>query len=585
MYRAWLMTVATLTTVSIASPPESVERAQSSPATIREGLAVTRHVSRNGRAMATAEIRTGDLVVYDATNGSELFRLRDHPPEEFAWEPTLSYDGRWVAFMWLNDRASYDIRVVEVGNRESLRVVFTSAETREVRPLGWSPDNRRLLLAAQYWTRANELLEISIADGTRRTLWSDADRVVFGSCYLGSETVAFAATTGRGVTPGELRVLGVPTAQHVALYGDVAYGSAVYCLGNQRVAFVANGAQRRSLVSMTTNQMPKTEPRPLLQASFLNPANVLAVTDDGQVYTQQSVPARRAISVASLKDAGVAEPEEASGPDDPAPSDPVWSPDGSTLAFQSRRAGKSVVVLRRGLATTTIDTEALSGPMVWFPDNRSLLAASAGPQGVTFSRIDTQTGRSQSIHTASLQTHRQASLSSDGKFLFYVSRDNQANRMRLHRCRVEDGKCEIVLEATIPPAWPSWSISPTGKHFAVIAYHDDNVRAGSILIFDLASKKMREVFRAKPWLDATKFNGIKWSSDERWLYFVKAKHQTGSEQTLMRVPVAGGVAQSMGFSLPWLRNLALHPSGLQLAFQSSFDDIRERVLVHKAAIE
>jgi hypothetical protein len=178
----------------------------------------------------------------------------------------------------------------------------------------------------------------------------------------------------------------------------------------------------------------------------------------------------------------------------------------------------------------------------------------------------------------------QVALTRDRNRFLYVVRDNLADRMILQSCSVVNTTCVQLLAAKIPPAWPSWSLSPTGSRLAVIGYYADHTRASSVQVYDTQSGAVREIYRGQPWLDATKFFGVQWSPDERFLYFVKPLHQAGGDQYIWRVPVAGGQPQSVGISMPSIRMPTVDSTGRQLLFQGTTEGGTERIVVVESAL-
>jgi hypothetical protein len=59
--------------------------------------------------------------------------------------------------------------------------------------------------------------------------------------------------------------------------------------------------------------------------------------------------------------------------------------------------------------------------------------------------------------------------------------------------------------------------------------------------------------------------GVAWSSDDRFLYFAQ-RADAKSPYELMRVPAAGGAAESMGLKLDDIRDLDISPDGTRIAF-------------------
>jgi len=83
-------------------------------------------------------------------------------------------------------------------------------------------------------------------------------------------------------------------------------------------------------------------------------------------------------------------------------------------------------------------------------------------------------------------------------------------------------------------------------------------------VMPAAGGESREVFHIDAWLDDySRFAGLAWSPDQRYLLFVKPeKAKRNPRKTLLwRVPVAGGAAENVGISMDILRFPRIHPDG------------------------
>src|SRR5262249_15596436 len=79
------------------------------------------------------------------------------------------------------------------------------------------------------------------------------------------------------------------------------------------------------------------------------------------------------------------------------------------------------------------------------------------------------------------------------------------------------------------------------------------------------------VFRIDSWLDDhSRFAGLAWSRDQRYLLFVKSDTAEQNPQTtfLWRLPFAGGGPENIGIALDVLQFPRIHPDGRRLVFES-----------------
>src|SRR5439155_20932466 len=109
----------------------------------------------------------------------------------------------------------------------------------------------------------------------------------------------------------------------------------------------------------------------------------------------------------------------------------------------------------------------------------------------------------------------------------------------------------------------SVAVSPDGLQLAYTV-SDQPPRSASIEVMPAAGGESREVFHIDAWLDDySRFAGLAWSPDQRYLLFVKPeKAERNPRKTLLwRVPVAGGAAENVGISMDILRFPRIHPDG------------------------
>jgi Tol biopolymer transport system component/DNA-binding winged helix-turn-helix (wHTH) protein len=109
----------------------------------------------------------GRLLKRDAISGvAEISPVTTYPGNER--EPSLSPDGRQVAFSWEGDRGdNRDIYIVPVGEQHPLRL--TSAPEEDAFP-AWSPDGKHIAFIRRYGGTRTDIMLISVLGGPERKL-------------------------------------------------------------------------------------------------------------------------------------------------------------------------------------------------------------------------------------------------------------------------------------------------------------------------------------------------------------------------------------------------------------------------------
>ena len=120
---------------------------------------------------------------------------------------------------------------------------------------------------------------------------------------------------------------------------------------------------------------------------------------------------------------------------------------------------------------------------------------------------------------------RRPDLSRDGKTIFHGEIDADLLGTKLLRFDIESGK-ETVLKRWESPTRgtarfvTSIAVSPDGKQLAYIV-SDNPARAASVDVMSSDGGESREIFRSDAWLDDSRFAGLAWTPDQRYLVFIK----------------------------------------------------------------
>lgn len=98
---------------------------------------------------------------------------------------------------------------------------------------------------------------------------------------------------------------------------------------------------------------------------------------------------------------------------------PVWSPDGSRLAFQKSNGGVFIATLDENEMVQVPGTDASTQLIDWMPDGESILVSKIGSTGSQVQQITINTGQTQDIFLIDNLKGGFASLSPDGKWAAY----------------------------------------------------------------------------------------------------------------------------------------------------------------------
>jgi RNA polymerase sigma factor (sigma-70 family) len=262
---------------------------------------------------------------------------------------------------------------------------------------------------------------------------------------------------------------------------------------------------------------------------------------------------------------------------------PAWSPDGESLAYESRRKvpgtfrGRPALMIR---STKTVEERELIpdqdiviwgrlGQLRWSPDGRSILCG--GEPGGNLHLIDVQTGHvTANVATRNCGYIQGPAWSPDGKTIFFTRLrfEKEDWPARIVALNLETRKERELYSGGKP--WGFLAVSPDGRQLAfrdkdevlkVIPTEGGEPRT----LLDKKDLNLREIGFLTPFA---------WTPDGRYLLFVTGtlNEQPGSTVQLWRVSVEGDMPQKLLEEREMLHPLyiypsSLHPDGRRIAFQ------------------
>lgn len=356
--------------------------AWSAPATLvwdGPGVTLLGAPSRDGRYLSFAEAGTGHLALRSLATG-EARVLVKASGKQFAYFSTIAPDGSAVAFAWFNGEGFYELRVVDVKSG-AVRVLYANEEAGFVQPCAFSPDGTQILTLFFRKDNISQIALVPVAGGAPRVLrslnWVYPKRMDFSPDGKFIVYDSFAQDGGPDRTLFALRADGQSETRLIATPGNHLFpqwtaGGIVYITGNDV-----------ALLPMREGK-PAGEPRVLLAG--LGRLVPLGATRDGDYYYGLRSGTVDVV-VAGLdgdKPRGVSLRFPGRN------SAPAWSPDGTRLAYLSRRGTENfgeearAIVVRslQSAEEKEIDTGLAHIAYVrWRWDGKALLVAGTDGQG------------------------------------------------------------------------------------------------------------------------------------------------------------------------------------------------------------
>ena len=523
---------------------------------------------------------TGALAVRDLKEGTS--RILASESGASLWYTAFSPDGRQVAYGWVKPTGrdiTGDLRIVSVtGDDATPRVIHRNEEITQIRPFGWTPDGRHVLVLRSLRDGTNQIAMVSVQEGSIRVLKSLAWNYTAMSLSPDGRYIAYDALSGNNTAASEIFVLAADGSREIeVVHGPASNGFPLWSPDGTRLLFLSDRTGDTSLWAVPIEQGKPNGPAELMKAN-IGRVRLQGITRNGTLYYLAAGVLRSNIYTAEL-DAAM----KATGPPAVATdrfinsnSAPTWSPDGRSLAYLSSRGrgtgstGSTVLVIRTVTTGEERDIplpkEVLTGNLAnapsWFPDGRSLLVFGYLPRGAgLFYRVDVASGKAEVVREAKGVSGNAglgaSAMSPDGKTIFYIASATDPFTGQTNLIRFEiDSHRETVLK---PGAGNSLALSPDGTQLALHP-HAGTPAGCHHAVMPVTGGEARVVVRT----GNCNASRLSWAPNND-LLFVRGGNSTPN--VLWRVPAAGGEPEQIGISMPGqLDHPQVHPDGHRITF-------------------
>jgi len=525
---------------------------------------VATSVSPDGRYLPFVdwESASGDIVLYEISTEQSRPVTTDADGSTYGEAPVVSPDGSRVAYLWYDwyqQPVAVELRVANVDGSD-VRTVYQPGEVGAVRMAAWSSDGSQVLVFLRRGDGDAEFAFISTADGSVRTVGEPRDHWRSNGIALSPDDRALVYDAPSREDPLQRDIFLLPTDggdELPLVTGPANEVWPMWAPDGQTILFLSDRSGTMALWAapiaeseligepiLVKPDMGRTWPLGVTRAGaffylvFLEGSDIYLSEFDAETG-ERLAPIRRVSALNVGRNL-----------------QPAWSPDGTRLAFITRRGWLNLESDRDRLTILDLQTgvQRMLAPDLsvfrrpsWTPDGSAIRVNGSNPLGQY--EVDVQTGA-----VTPLLTDRGRILmpeySADGTRIYY------RQRRLLWEHDFTTGETRQLYDGPWGDApYPS----PDGTQVALMG-SGEGYR--ELLLVPLDSGSVRVLARLEGPQAGGLFHG--WSSDGAGLFY-SVNSDDGERATLWFMPVDGGEPRQLDVTYTGLE-LQVHPDGQQVAF-------------------
>jgi Tol biopolymer transport system component len=549
-------------------------------------------VSPDGKSISFVDWETGDLAVRDLEKGTDRRITNkgswESNPNEEAELSIWSPDSKQIAYQW-SASGGYELRVIGLDNPTPRMLHRCKSVQEYMEPFDWSPDGKYILGVINKEDANQQMVLLSVADGTVRTLKELPQGTGLARAAISPDGhyILYDYPQSGSSLAHDIFLLPVAGGRETPL---VEYPADDLVLGwAPDGKWVLFASDRRGSVDVWAVRLEEGKPQgaPVMVKPAVGRIVPLGLTRNGSFYYGVGG-ARNDVYVVKMDPAtgGVlAPPTKLVKHFEGYNGGPQYSPDGKSLAYLSRREnrplggtgwGDTLCVrsqetgeereYQRGM--TRLGVRGFGYPR-WSPDGRSILLYgrdSRDRYGIY--HINLETGNAVNIVRSGEDLFvGPADGWRDGRSFFYGRVDKKNDRAEICVRDLDSGD-EKVLYGVSPAVNGALALSPDRRWVSTL--DSSRSKDGKVLsVISTDSGEVKRLFKFSQ-KDNPGFIRHAWSADSKSVFYTRRVATQGSYKfEVWRLPVDGGQPQRTGLEMPGaIDHMSAHPDGEHVAFEN-----------------
>jgi Tol biopolymer transport system component len=541
-------------------------------------------ISPDGRLVAYRPKENANVVIYDIATGKTWTAVNGNP-DQSAGGVLISPEGRRIAYHVFDPISqSMSLYVASIDGSEAKQVYRSDGDSFRF-IYAWSADGGRWVVNSET-EKGLSVDALDVKTGTVKEIKRQTAPPALVKACPSSNGRYLACRWGmESEDRSKITVIDLESAAESTVIEKGVGDLVGWSPADARLLFCSDRTGARGLWAITVREgKPSGEPE-LVKAN-VGDISIHGITRDGSIYyTEAKSSVYVYLAAANFQTGDISAPPRRVTDRFPGvQTRPAWSSNGQKLmiAVEGQQKRFVVVSMASGEQKDFPVSDTFPMPLyayAWSPDEAFLLVQSFNAEGQDgIHRYELASGTTERLTThvpGGMSFHPR--FSPDGSSFYFARREfskDAGNRVDWKDCIVRrhlrSGTEEIVYESPekLQIHWP-FELSPDGERLAIVTSDEQWAKdfVVAIKVRGLSGAGTKEVARMAPRENVT---SLAWTPDGKRLVYTKALPNTNQgvegPTEVWATEVDSGQSVKLKFSLPHIRDIAIHPDGRQIAF-------------------